>query len=369
MSAKAKASIVYYEGVAYSGNYQKIKTSFPYIYGAIKSYGSNIIQKQFFDQLKNKSFTNFKLHFSSAVNTNHFSTATTVALVFNSENISVEKYYGGLYKLMIYIRAEAMFFNYKTKTVTRVYPIDMAYIDALNHRPTRKEKLIDTEKLLFSRKHKNINYYFYRKLKKASLPTDIPRYIQVTSISIKPGASNFLHLHFHWSDEYAKTKIADEFTNTIAKKDDVPMLPYRIDYSIDRSRITFMNGNSYNLKIPVADYDVKITLNGFKRILYGSNSIGKSYIYGAFVHIKILEPLSGDIYLNSNFKNGVIQVIPVSQESVDKVAGYKTALLDLFNKLGDVLNGAKYSWIKEAASAPDIIEQIHKTRRLLNSCK
>ena len=61
--------------------------------------------------------------------------ALVVSLVLNSETVSVESF-GGVRKLFILIRGQALFFDFKSMTAVRSYPLSFAFIDNLRHEPS-----------------------------------------------------------------------------------------------------------------------------------------------------------------------------------------------------------------------------------------
>src|SRR3989344_2020981 len=61
-----------------------------------------------------------------------------VALVVGSETVVIEQF-GQLHKLLVLIRAQAMFFDFKSMNVVRAYPLSFAYVDALDHAPSEDE--------------------------------------------------------------------------------------------------------------------------------------------------------------------------------------------------------------------------------------
>jgi len=132
----------------------------------------------------------------------------------------------------------------------------------------------------------------------------------------------------------------------------------------------FADGTVFNLKIPEADYAFSVDLTGFKRIKSGESVAGASYIYGTYVDLKLVEPVSGRAYLDSKFKNGEVKLVPVTQSEIDDFPAYADSVRGLFGKLTAVLGGKDDPWIKSAATpTSDINAQISATKTVLQSCK
>ena len=79
--------------------------------------------------------------------------------------------------------------------------------------------------------------------------------------------------------------------------------------------------------------------------------------------------LSGRVYLDSEFKNGEVKLVPASQQGVDDFPAYTDSLRGLFTKLSNAMAAGGDPWLADAASAKDISQQIIAAKEVLNSCK
>ena len=129
------------------------------------------------------------------------------------------------------------------------------------------------------------------------------------------------------------------------------------------------DGEVFMLKLPEADYTIALDVPRFRKIKSGESAAGASYIYGAYAHVDIQEPVSGKHYLNADFKNGEVKLVPVTQSSVDDFPAYHDAIKGLFAKLSDNLAGNRTDWLSSATDTSGINKQITSTQELLKSCK
>jgi hypothetical protein len=129
------------------------------------------------------------------------------------------------------------------------------------------------------------------------------------------------------------------------------------------------DGDVYNLKLPKPDYEIGVELSAFRKIEYGKSAAGASFIYGTYATMKVEEPVSGKVYLNTALKNGEIKLVPVTQTYVDDFPAFYDSINGLFVKLSEALAGKGNDWVKSAAAAPDIDRQIAATRELIKLCK
>jgi len=115
--------------------------------------------------------------------------AVAVALVIGSETVSHEQFGSSLHKLLVLIRGQTMFFDFKSMNVIRSYPISFAYIDTLDHPPSEQEILQRIEWVYQGVNGKaGILQRFSIAVANATIPKQVPRYLQITSATVKPEA-------------------------------------------------------------------------------------------------------------------------------------------------------------------------------------
>jgi hypothetical protein len=131
------------------------------------------------------------------------------------------------------------------------------------------------------------------------------------------------------------------------------------------------DGAVWDLKLPKPDYEISVDLTGFKKVRFSEVEGGATtYVYGAYGGIRLIEPLGNKVYLDTALKNGESRVIPASQDYVDDFPHFYDALNGMFVKLAQVIDGrGDEKWLKSAAAAQDIEQQIVHTKELMKSCK
>lgn len=296
--------------------------------------------------------------------------AIAVALVVGSETISIEEL-AGLYKLLVLIRAQALFFDFKSMSVVRAYPISFAHIDTFD-RPPSEDEIRDRVRGVYEGVGDKPGIFarFGATLAKASLPSATSRYLQVSKISLKPEATGNIPEYLTRDKAVAETWAADLIAEALSTRASVPIIPYSKGYAIGNvMSMRISDGDVYNLKLPKPDYEISVEISALKKIKYGEAVAGSSYIYGSYASVKIEEPVSGKVYLNTALKNGEIKLVPASQTYVDDFPAFHDSINGLFVKLADALDGKGNTWIKSASAAPEIEKQISDTRELIKLCK
>lgn len=298
--------------------------------------------------------------------------ALAVALVIGAETVSIEQF-GNAHKLMVLIRGQAMFFDFKSMNVVRSYPISFAYIDLLNHPPTTDE-IQARVKLVYqgAGDKSGVIARFVQSVQKAQIPANVPRYLQVTSVQLKPEALEVLPAYIKSEPSAAETWAADLVSEAISTRVGVPLVPYAKGYAIGNvMSMKVSDGTVYELKLPQPDYEIKVELSGFRKVKFSEVHGGaSSFVYGAYAQMHIEEPLSRKAYLSTALKNGETRVIPASQRYVDDFPHFYDAVNGLFVKLAQAMDAkGDEKWLRSAASAKDIDQQIASTRELMQQCK
>lgn len=361
-------------GFAYSGNADTISERFPYShkYENLKKAKGNSIGKDLFDSFAR--IENKKINVVSQIDElKGKDQALAVALVVGNEVVSLEKFDQNIHKIMVLIRGQAMFFDFKSMTVVRSYPISFAYVDVLDHPPS-EEEIINRITLVYEGANGKLGILdrFKNIVINADLPQTVSRFLQVTSVRIKDDALAKFPPYARSSPENAEIWIADILGEAISSRTGVPIVPFSKGYAIGNvMSMRVSDGAVWELKLPKPDYEITAEISNLKKIKFSEVEGGAtSFVYGAYSSIKILEPLTQNIYLDTELKNGESRVFPASLKYVDDHPNYYDAINGMFVKLANIFNGSSDDkWIRSAASAKDINRQIEKTKELIKLCK
>jgi len=360
-------------GFSYAGDHQSLDSRFPHTrrvteaMAAEKSSADRLIA----DTLAATRIDHFTLQQGELAQLKGSDQSIAVSLVITNETTLVEKI-GGVYKLFLQLRAQVMFFDFKTMTVLRSYPFDVPFLDVLPTPPTDAEIEERVRTMIVGGKKAGLVQRFAGQLAAATLPDQVPRFLQVSKVTIGPEAMATLPAALQATPGTAETWLADQFSEAISSSTGVPVLPYAKGYAIGNvMAMRFADGTVFNLKIPEADYAFSVNLTQFKRVKTGESVAGISYVYGTFADLKLEEPLSGRAYLDNKFKNGETKAVPALQAEVDDFPAYADSVRGLFTKLTAAFAGrGDPAWIKSATSAsPTIDAQLSATKTVLQSCK
>ena len=363
---------VAFAGVAFSGDAAGLSERFPYSLQydkQLKSVKSSLFKRTYEYVVANNP-KNFNLS-TAPINELKGSDQVLVAsLVISSETVSVERF-GNIRKLFVLLRGQALFFDFKSMSVVRNYPVSFGYVDNFQHDPSPHE-ILERVRLVYEGSGNKPGLYsrYASALAEATLPTQVPRYVQVTKATLAPEMLAVLPDYLKTSPGTAETWAADLVGEAISTRVGVPIVPYSKGYAVGNvMSVQVMDGDVFNLTLPAPDYEIEVDFKNVKKIKFSESAGGASFVYGTYADIKIHEPMSGTQYLNTSLKNGETKIIPASQTYVDDFPAYYDSVNGMFVKLSETIAGKESSWIKKAASASDIESQITKTNNLMNLCK
>lgn len=371
-AAASHAATVTFAGLSYSGDSKSIPARFPYSLKLEKTLAArgNPLNKQLAAKLAADKPLHFDLNQQGLTSLKGQDQAIVATLLITGETVSAERF-GNVAKLMTQVRAQAMFFDFKNMTVLRAYPLSFAYLDLIDHYPSEREMQDRFAALYFGEQDKpGILQRFADIMHEAAVPDQVPRFLQVAKVRIGDDARKALPPELTRTPGTAETWAADLFAENLSSKTGVPLLPYTKGYAIGNTlSMRVSEGDVFMLKLPEADYAITLDIPKLRRITSGEVAAGTSYIYGAYAHVNIQEPVSGKNYLDADFKNGEIKLVPASQDTIDDFPAYHEAIKGLFAKLADNLAGNRNGWLKSSTSASDIDKQIQSTQQLLKACK
>jgi hypothetical protein len=370
--AYAQEREVTYGGLAYSGEEVTIAQRFRYskLYEKSLADSGDSAFKRTLKAIEQAPPQKLKLTSNHIEDLKGRDQALVVALVISSETVSVENI-GETRKLFVLLRGQALFFDFKSMTIVRAYPISFAYIDNLTHEPTEQE-ILARVKLVYEGANDKPGLYgrFANVLAQATVPNQTPRLLQVTKVALGPEMLAGLPDYLKSSQTTYETWAADLVGEAISTRIGVPILPYKKGYAIGQvMSMKVSDGTVYNLTLPPPDYEISVNLKGVKKVKYSQSGAGASFIYGAFSDIRIEEPTLGKVFMDTALKNAEVKVVSASQTYVDDFPAFYDAVDGMFVKLAEAVAGKGNTWVKAASASADIETQISKTRELMNLCK
>lgn len=362
---------VYFAGVAYTSNASNIATIYPHLSAELDSDGIVALNKRIRNLIQGQTLPE-SIVFDSLGSIKDASKATALALALDGETSSIERI-GNIYKIRIEVSAEALFFDFKEKQVLGGFPFTIDYIDVSPTQPSDSDiqkKFHDMVAGAVGRH--DIAGEFINVLEHSRVPNAANKHLRVTLSTLGPKAIEYIQQFSPQLDQTAFTQeVAGEFGKYLGTNQQLSILPYGKNQAIASSMAArFIEGEVYDLKIPDADYEIHLNVAGFKKIEQSRSNVDALILYGAFVDVDVIEPLSQKIYFSQRIKQGEAKTIPVTQISVDDWAASKDTLLSLFDNFTRAMSDPESSWLKSGLSDnKEAHDQFSSLEELIKSCR
>ena len=371
-NTSAHALDVFYSGVAFLGDYSKVGENYPYsaalgqpVAGTPSALETAAVGK--LASVKNDSFT-LVLDRLGKLDAKT-SSAVALAMTIDRESVSVESI-AGLNKLVVEISAQALFFDFKEKAVVASYPFTIQYVDVKDHEPQPDEIAEIVRNLYLGNLGVNVMDEFGKTLSNATLNLNVTRRLQVKDVSVAEAALGFVPASKQADLATFKADLAQDFSKFLSKNQQLPVLPYTSGYAIgNRMAARFADGTVFDLKIPEADYVINLELSNLKRVEGAKSGAGMSIIYGAYLNVKLLEPLSNKVYFDAIIKNGATKLVPAGQETIEDWPAFQDSMLALMDKFTTAVDKPAKDYIDSAVSSKSIQPDFEKLKKVLQSCK
>ncbi len=365
------APTAYFAGFALRGAAASSSARFPYTLALLKTLNANGIDT-IDAALRNKlnhfhsSKLNLNLNGLGNVKTGQ---SIAVAFVLNRETVGKGKI-GDVYKLYTQLSGSVLFFDFREMSVIATYPVSVEYVDAFDKPPSPAEIQRDVHDMYFGNIKINLLNDYVKTLASATLKRRYGNRLRVTSVSITLSALADMAPPLRRTPSDAREFVAEAFGQALSSNQHVTLLPYKKDQAIgNKMALRFANGNVYTLSIPQTDYALALNVKKFRRIQYEKKSFATGWIYATYVTVKLYEPLSGHVYLDSKFRDGVAKIIPENQTNVMNWPVYQEALLRLFDDVTTAFSNPESRWARKSSSSPDIKKQLAQTQKVIQSCQ
>jgi hypothetical protein len=321
---------VFYAGFAFIGDNVNIEKNYPYSFSISQKLDMEVVLRTMVSRQK---INNFNLIISELGNLDK-GEGIAVAFALDNETVAIEQL-GSYYKILIDLGAQALFFDFNGMKVIGSYPIAIQLIDVSESKP---DDILIRERIreLFVGNKYNINIFneFAKRLKNIKIKPKFKNSIQITNVTVEEKASAFLPEVYQNNLNNCRTFLAQNFTKFLSNNQDISVLPYTKGYAIGNKMVArFSNGKIYNLEIPEAQYEIDLTLRGFKKVKYDETKSATSWIYGAYINLKLFQPLLNKIYIDEKIKNGATKIVPIVQKNVCDWPAFQESLFVLFDKL------------------------------------
>ena len=369
-SPLAAAEELIMAGFAFAGEAKGAATRYPYSHKLLAPNAPDGINKQIFSRSRNVVGGELPLAPpEKTINLKSYNEGLVTVLLLTGETVLSESY-GDYSRTYINLRADALIFDYKNKSIVRSYPLSVNLFDAASGNTIPSEQAIQglIRDMIFRPDDKGLISQYLNRISKATLPKEGSKSIQVAKVDVAPDAYGMFPAKLRNNKNTIDDIISDSFSSALSSQTGVSILPSKFGHAL--GVMTFKLSNSddlIKLKIGDGDYLVNLKLNKYIKIKKEQTAVEVANVFGVSANVGIYEQLSNEYFINSDFKNGEVSISPLNKVAGDDFPGYSDSLTGLFTKLAKAIQSEDMDWVKSAAASPNIVKEIQKTHNILKS--
>lgn len=360
---------VYWAGFAFTGEQSIRATTVPHAASSIDKHGIESLNHVLSTALQGHRPAHLQIVQNQFAKLDGSTSATVLAAALDRETVTVEPI-GGKYKLLTELAFQALFFNFREKQVIAAYPVTLQYIDLLDAPPTSQQ--IDTvfERKLYGGGPSDLPQTFVQALADVQLPEAAMKRLQVGVVKLSSDAQASLPQPEMVAS--LQSMLANEFTKLLSSQTGVGLLPPSMGEAIGGAMsLRFDDQRIYQLKIPEADYLVKLRVDRFANRVLDETPVAKNLLFGAVFDIAVVEPLSGKAFFDQSLRKGATKLVPVTQQTVDIWAAEYETLLNGLNAFSSAAAGRiDPQWMSaQQPGGTPLKKQFSTLKELVSSCR
>ena len=267
----------------------------------------------------------------------------------------------------IVLNFNIIIFNAKSNFLVASIPLEISKTISSQDKLS-KNQIIDELKKIYindvSEKYRNL-------LSNFSLKNKYNNRIGITKVIFEDNAKKYIEKNFDKKDIFIKNRFAKSFGSFLAFNNNIAVVPYKEDRTSNTIRLTYQDATK-DIKIPSPDYQIHLTIRGFKSVLFKESNVDSQWIYGSYINVKIIQPELEKTYFDENIKNGINVEFP--KRSIDNKSSfewifYNDSLKLLFDQFSLQTVKLDKKWLKSASKNKKISKNFKKLNEIYIKCK
>jgi hypothetical protein len=339
---------VYYAGLSFLGTFQQNKIDYPFsveLANETNEVGLSRLESALLDKARQSESKEIDLIFSELADYRQQS-AISMAFAIDWENVVVEQI-GDLFKLVVDVHGQIVFFDYSTMKVVGSYPIAVQLRDVKESQPT-EDDIRAAFRIVYLDDQSSVNIFteFSKRFSSVSLSGDSPILFRVSNVSIEEDASSLIPLD-RTSVDSVRALVAQNFTKYFSLNQKLSLLPYVKGETIGmKMALRFANGDVFNLEIPDHDISIELSLRNFRKVKGKENNVEEAWVYASYVNVRVVQETIQKEYMDVYFRKAVVKQVPKSQQVVDDWAVYQESLFVFFDDLSRQVEAPNKDWLR-----------------------
>ena len=381
-NVSANEKKVFYAGFSFSGNYIDKSTGIKftnYLINEKNENGLDIISASLLRSIKKIRAKNFNVDYNFADLEKGLEESIVMSVVLDHENFFSEyEPISKTYLNNIQMFFQVIFYNFKTRKLIASIPYDVSVPFFTKNELTEKEiinqirnfytkglKSIDSEQTInaFTQVEKILNDF--------ELKEKYNLRIGVTSVIFEDKSLFAIPNNYKKNIKPLENIFAQLFSSRLALHNDIALVPYVEGMAIGaKMKQQFVNSDViYDIELPKPDYDINITVRGFKKVLAKKSDVNNIYFWASFLNLKIYQPDSNKIYMDDNLKNVIKKSIPSQIQDVNDWYKFYITTYELFDNFSLNINYPNDKWLKKINDTSDFKKNMLKIGELMEKVK
>jgi hypothetical protein len=298
--------------------------------------------------------------------------ALSLAFALSDERVERLAEKDGVYSFYR-VLAEVLVFDVIEKKVITNFPAAIQYQVFTKTTPTRQDDEREFEKIYLDTSFDgSIFNEWVSRLEQINLKEAGVRHLQIRDVSLEDSVVNQLPFNLKNNDIF-KAQTAQRLEFQLSSNQNVPILPYTIG-QLGNKKLgilgRFSDGVRYELKLPDPDYVIDLLVREFKSAKVEEKNFD-GYVYGAFITLKVIEPVTESIKLESkfNFKNELTFQKSAQVQILNDWDVYQRSQDMLFSILSKQISKRDDKEIAKITSTVNIKDQFKEFEEIIKKCK
>ena len=373
----AKEKKVFYAGFSFSGNYID-KSSIKYTDPLTKiknENGIDIISLSLLNTIKKTNPASFKIDFNFADIEKGLEESVVMAVVLDHEDFFYEyEPITETYLNNIQMFFQIIFYDFKSRKLIAAIPYDVSMPfftkKELGENEIREYiKTFYTKGLKSMDGDKNINAFSMVEeiLNSFILKEKYKFRAGVTKVSFEEKSLPFIPERFKKDQNYLKNVFAQLFSSRLSLHNDIALVPYTEGMAVGaKMKQQFVNSDKiYDIELPKPDFNIEISVRGFKKVLAKKSDINNIFFWATFVNLNIFQPELNKVFMNSNLKNVIQKSIPAQIENINDWYKFYIATYELFDGYSLNIKNLNKDWIKKTNDSDGFSNDMQNMNKLM----
>ena len=289
----------------------------------------------------------------------------------NGEEIERLKEKDGFYS-MYKVYAQILIFDLNEKKVLINFPILSQHQEFTKNMPAANFDSEAFKKISFNLDlESSVIKEWVKNLAQVNLKESGALHLQLRDVRLDDAVQKQLPDYLLKNDRF-KIFTAQKFEYQLASNQKVAILPFTLGElgNKEKLRARFSDAETYELKLPEADYVIDLIIRKFKNVKVDTKNYD-GYVFGSFITLNVEEPLTKKNILTSKFnrKNSVQFNKYDKVEVLDPWVFYLRAQDALFSNLTKQISKREVKKLAELTSTKDIKQQFKNLEEIIKKCR